>query len=154
MIPEKKGLLVQLNPSKHPEVQAKKQAEMTKFLLTLSQDVASGMLVCEPHAVVVAFIGPEGPEIVWTGAPTRKELQEIPLELTDMLQDPRFKVHKEGTVQRVRRYEQEQEQKQQQYLYAHPWLCEGEKCQRRFKTARGAEIHERTCWRLAKQAVS
>ncbi|MDO8357272.1 MAG: hypothetical protein Q7U76_12855 [Nitrospirota bacterium] len=119
--------------------------------MDLSQHLSNGGMVTDAHAVLVAFIGPDGPEVLWNGVANTEQLKEVGFALGDLLQDSRYAIHKESTVERVRKNKQADKERERKYLEDHPWLCTGDRCTRRFKTERGAEIHERTCWRMKKR---
>lgn len=140
--------VIQLKPHDTPEARAMNKGNLVKWLMGLAQEVSNGLMETDAHAIMVAFIGPDGPEVIWNGIADRDQLREVPLAIYDLLADPRYKIHTESSVELTRKFKQQEQERVQKYLEEYPWLCGGDRCQHRFKTERGALIHERRCWHM------
>ena len=144
-------MIIKLNEENQALRTVENRPALAKYLFELSQTVASGDCANPPYAIVVAFINTDEPEILWAGAPTIKELEEVKYAIGDKIDAARFKTPmKESTVKRVRRHEDENRIALETYHDEHQWICEHSGCKRRFKSERGAKQHEARCWRKPK----
>lgn len=129
---------------------ADRQARLTRFadyLRTFAGQIERDELAKDPHALLLAVIHADGPEVSWIGVKDWNELREVSMELDDKYRDARGAAlglkPGQSTVQRVRQSRRDSDLASQVYLDAHPWLCDH--CTRRFKTEAGTKIHERAC---------
>lgn len=140
------GDLVSLQDGKRATLVEGNRVTVAKCLFDLSQQIARGDLEHQPYAVVVALVSPAKVEITWTGIQTHDELTAVRMQLNETIHANRARHEPRDMVQWSREQETRQRAEQDAYLAAHPWVCEAAPtCRKRFKSERGARIHERTC---------
>lgn len=145
------GRLLQLQEARLDAVQAIDRSRLAAGLERIATSIRRGELLCDAHAYACVLIGKDDIEVTWDSATvlTWSELDQADHALGAAIKGARRGGDIKEAIETDRQMREQIRQKETDRVAAvyaeHPWVCDH--CRRRFKTCRGANSHERRCWK-------